>query len=165
MGEKFLATYSNKCLQLYGILYLGLWFSNLFSKHKKILLFKGNLIQNPFLQAPGQPPRQPQETLGIQSVICGLWPWCSEGRPHRQEISHHLVASECSFWAHPDLPHPRLHFYSTPMESVHGSSVHRTLQARVLDWDAMPSTWGSSPPRDQTGISYVSYISRWVLYQ
>ena len=57
---------------MYGILNLGLWFSNLFSKHKKILLFKGNLIQNPFLQPPGQPPRQPQETPGIQPVTCGV---------------------------------------------------------------------------------------------
>ena len=45
-----------------------------------------------------------------------------------------------------------------------GSSVHGILQARIPEWDAMPSTRGSSPPRDQTHVSYISCISRWVLY-
>ena len=36
-----------------------------------------------------------------------------------------------------------------------GSSVHGILQARILEWIAMPSR-GSSQPRDQTCISYVS---------
>ena len=31
-----------------------------------------------------------------------------------------------------------------------GSSVHGILQARILDWIAMPSSRGSSWPRDQT---------------
>ena len=38
------------------------------------------------------------------------------------------------------------------------------LQARILEWVAMPSSRGSSPPRDGTRISYVSCIGRWVLY-
>ena len=45
-----------------------------------------------------------------------------------------------------------------------GSSAHGILQARVLEWVAMPSSRGSSQPRDQTLISYVSCIVRWVLY-
>ena len=35
------------------------------------------------------------------------------------------------------------------------SSVHRILQARTLGWVAMPSSRGSSQPRDQTLTSYV----------
>ena len=31
-----------------------------------------------------------------------------------------------------------------------GSSVHGILQARILEWVAMPSSRGSSPLRDQT---------------
>ena len=31
------------------------------------------------------------------------------------------------------------------------SSVHGILQARILQWVAMPSSRGSSQPRDQTG--------------
>ena len=45
-----------------------------------------------------------------------------------------------------------------------GSSVHGILQARILEWVAMPSSRGSSPPRDQTHVSYISCIGRQVLY-
>ena len=45
------------------------------------------------------------------------------------------------------------------------SSVHGILQARILEWVAKPSSGASSPPRDQTSISYVSCIGRQVLYQ
>ena len=45
-----------------------------------------------------------------------------------------------------------------------GSSVQRISQARLLEWVAMPSSRGSSRPRDQTGVSYVSCIGRRVLY-
>ena len=44
-----------------------------------------------------------------------------------------------------------------------GSSVHGFLLARKLVWVAMPSTRGSSQPRDWTCVSCVSYIGRWVL--
>ena len=39
----------------------------------------------------------------------------------------------------------------------------RILQARILEWVAMPSR-GSSQPRDRTLVSYVSCIGRQVLY-
>ena len=39
-----------------------------------------------------------------------------------------------------------------------GSSVHRILQSRILEWVAMPSSRGSSQPRDRTCISWVSCI-------
>ena len=38
------------------------------------------------------------------------------------------------------------------------SSVHGILQARILEWVAMPSSRGSSQPRDWTCVSYVSCI-------
>ena len=44
------------------------------------------------------------------------------------------------------------------------SSVHEILQARILEWIAMPSFRGSSQPRDRTLISYVFCIDRQVLY-
>ena len=37
--------------------------------------------------------------------------------------------------------------------SMPGSSVHGILQARILEWVAMPSSRGSSLPRDQTQVS------------
>ena len=38
------------------------------------------------------------------------------------------------------------------------SSVHKILQARILEWVAMPSSRGSSQPRGRTCVSYVSCI-------
>ena len=52
-----------------------------------------------------------------------------------------------------------------PMDcSPAGSSVHWILQARILEWVPMPSSRVSSRPRDQTWVSYVSCIDRWLLY-
>ena len=50
-----------------------------------------------------------------------------------------------------------------------GSFVHGILQTRILAWVAMPSFRGSSQPRDQTCVFYVSFsacqsIGRWILY-
>ena len=43
-----------------------------------------------------------------------------------------------------------------PMDySPPGSSVHGILQARVLEWVAISSSRGSSPPRDRTCISCI----------
>ena len=49
--------------------------------------------------------------------------------------------------------------YSSP-----GSSVRGILQAKILEWVAMPSSRASSQPRDWTSISYVSSIGRWVFF-
>ena len=48
--------------------------------------------------------------------------------------------------------------------SLPGSCVHGILQTRILEWIAIPSSRGSSQPRDQTHISYIPSIGRWVLY-
>ena len=44
-----------------------------------------------------------------------------------------------------------------------GSSVHGILQARILEWVVMPSSRGSSQPRDWICVSYISCIGRRVL--
>ena len=46
--------------------------------------------------------------------------------------------------------------YSPPFSSVHG-----VLQARILEWFAIPSSRGSSQPRDRI---CVSSFGRWILY-
>ena len=47
-----------------------------------------------------------------------------------------------------------------PMDcSPPGSSVHGILQARILEWVAMPFSKGSSWPRDRTWVSFVSCIA------
>ena len=44
-----------------------------------------------------------------------------------------------------------------PMDcSLPGSSIHGILSARVLEWVAIPFSRGSSQPRDQTCVSFVS---------
>ena len=51
-----------------------------------------------------------------------------------------------------------------PMDcSPPGASVHGVLQARILEWVAMPSSRGSSQLRDRTWVS-CSCIGRRILY-
>ena len=46
--------------------------------------------------------------------------------------------------------------FCDPMDcSPLGSSVHGILQAKVLEWAAMPSSKGSSQPRDRTWVSAI----------
>ena len=44
-----------------------------------------------------------------------------------------------------------------------GSSLHGIFQARILERVPMPSSRGSSRPRDQTCVSCISCIGRWIL--
>ena len=48
--------------------------------------------------------------------------------------------------------------------SLPDSSVHGVFQARILDGVTISYSRGSSQPRDQTQVSCVSYIDRWILY-
>jgi len=71
-------------------------------------------------------------SLGI--MFLRFYPCCSMYR-------YVLVAQSCLFLCNPiDCSPP-------------GSSVHGILQARILEWIAMPSSRGSSQPRDQTLVS------------
>ena len=45
-----------------------------------------------------------------------------------------------------------------------GSSVHGIFQARILKWVVISFSRGFSWSRDQTCVSYISCISRWVIY-
>ena len=47
--------------------------------------------------------------------------------------------------------------------SLPGSSDHRILQARILEWVDMPSSRGLSWPRDPTRVSGISCIDRQVV--
>ena len=55
-------------------------------------------------------------------------------------------------------------FCDTMDYSLPGSSVQGILQARILEWVVISCSRGSSQPRDQTCVSYVSCIGRQVLY-
>ena len=53
--------------------------------------------------------------------------------------------------------------FVTP-HSPPGSSVHGIFQARILEWVVTSYSKGSFWPRDQTPISCVSCIAKWILY-
>ena len=48
--------------------------------------------------------------------------------------------------------------------SLPGSSVHGDFQTRILEWAAISYSTASSGPRDQTCVSGLSFIGRWMLY-
>ena len=51
-----------------------------------------------------------------------------------------------------------------PMDcNLPGSSVHGIFQARTLEWVAVPSSRGSSQPRDLTFVCCISFIGRCIL--
>ena len=51
-----------------------------------------------------------------------------------------------------------------PMDcNLPGFSVNGILQARILEWVAMPCSRGSSQPSDRTRVSYISCVGGWVL--
>ena len=62
-----------------------------------------------------------------------------------------LVAQSCLTLCHPMDRSPP------------GSSVHGILQARILEWVAMPSSRGSSQLRDQTWVSHIAgrFFTSW----
>ena len=59
----------------------------------------------------------------------------------------------------------RILLFCDPMDySPPGSSVHGISQARILEWVAILSSRGSTQSRDQTHVSWISCIGRWILY-
>ena len=76
---------------------------------------------------------------------------------YRVEKGSCMCVCVLSLFSHVRLCDPK--DYSLP-----GSSVHGILQARILEWVAMPSISGSSQCRDPTRISYISCIGKQVLY-
>ena len=50
-------------------------------------------------------------------------------------------------------------------ETLPGSFVHGIFQARILEWDAISSSRGSSWPRDRISVSCISWTGTGILYQ
>ena len=48
---------------------------------------------------------------------------------------------------------------SGPLKDTNSSSVHGIFQTRILEWVAIPSSRGSSQPRDQTRVASISCIA------
>ena len=111
-----------------------------------------NSYQKLNLLAPSSQTSQSPELLEIN--ICGfshpVWAMCNGSlskltymyiRPTESESE---VAQSC----------PTL---CNPVDcSLPGSSIHWSLQARILEWVAISFSRGSSPPRDQTQVSHIA---------
>ena len=84
-----------------------------------------------------------------QTLTSGIPPWRA-GPPHKRDwyrLDHSSTVE--SFQSCLTLNHP---IGCSPP----GSSVHGILQARILEWVAMPSSRGSSQPRDRTHIPCIA---------
>ena len=117
-------------------------------------------------QAVRSPCRSWTPGVGTPSLIQRSWvsglKWKQKvHRPYASQAVGLLQISECkrakSLESCPTL--------CDPMDcSLPGFSVPGILQARILEWVALPSSRGSSQARDRTCISFVTCIGSWVLY-
>ena len=64
-----------------------------------------------------------------------------------------MVFSEALVWL---AAQSRLTLYNLMDCSLPSSSVHGMLQAKILEWVAIPFSRGSSQPRDQTQESHIA---------
>ena len=108
----------------------------------------------------------------ITSPWCStFWHWHDDLKQAKiaEEVESHLLHSDGhshpwtflnqSFMVYVSLMHAciqSLQSCLTLCNSMHcsppGSSVHRILQARILEWVAVPTFRGSSQPKDQTHV-------------
>ena len=59
----------------------------------------------------------------------------------------------------------RVGLFATPWTVAHQASLSMgILQAKILEWVAIPTSWGSSQPRDQTQVSRIvgGFFTVWV---
>ena len=75
-----------------------------------------------------------------------------------------MVTTECACVYVSHLS--RVGLFATSWTAGHQapSSVHGISQARIMEWVAVLSSRGSSQPRDQIYVSYISWACRWILY-
>ena len=92
-------------------------------------------------------------------LLLFLFPWNSDLRKHWRDFHQRMFCLCSNGWVRSVTQScPTL---CDPMDcSLPGSSVHGILQERILEWVALASSRGSSQPRDQTIISYISCIGR-----
>ena len=86
-------------------------------------------------------------TDGMQTSIGGLG--CLPRKPDFGKNVKTFAEMSCALVTQSSCP-----TLCSPWTAVPpGSSVHGILQARILEWVAVPFNRGSSPPRDRTHIS------------
>ena len=87
---------------------------------------------------------------GIMMVMVMIWYWWNDDGMMKCVCACLLSHFHCIWLSAPPGLQPT------------GSSVHEILQARALEWVALPSSRASAQHRDHTYVSFSSY--RWVLY-
>ena len=105
------------------------------------------------LPSPGDLP-DPGMELESGAACIGSWiPYCWAARkPYYFYIGH--------AWSHSCFSP-----FVTPWTVVHQTPLSMGFfQAGILEWVAIPSSRGSSQPRDRTRVSWVSYIDKQILY-
>ena len=103
-----------------------------------------------------------------RTALCGARAIATLGKPWSQRTpSRSQVPSPVKFWPPSNqacVPAKSLQSCLTHCNpkacSPPDSSVRGILQARVLEWVAMPDSTGSSQPRDRTRLSYVFCTGR-----
>ena len=105
------------------------------------------------------PAMKETQEVGVQSL--GQYDLLEE---EKEYFIFNLLSVKFSVYMHAKLLQLCLNLCS-PMEcNPPDSSVHGILQARILEWVAMPSSRGPSPPRDRIRISYFCCTGRLFLY-
>ena len=143
--------------------------------------------ENTYPQRMGGGSKRVSESLALDNKVHG-WGWVEKGLEElectvvkkRVSVSFLPFFPQCLWWlvfqngfllcpGYECEQRPPLSMYIcmcvlSPFSRVRlhvmpGSSVHGILQARILEWVAMPSSRGSSWPRDRTCISFDSSIA------
>ena len=74
----------------------------------------------------------------------------------------------CHSWGHKSWTRlsdwTELNWWTASCQASLSTFKYSCLQTRIVEWVATSFCRGSSSPRNQTSVSYVSCISRWVLY-
>ena len=89
---------------------------------------------------------QPREQTCISHLLpwqAGSLPLAPPGKPWKLHVKWNEVSQSCLTLC-------------DPVDCSPGSSVHRILQARILEWVAISFSRGSSWPRDQTQVSRIA---------
>ena len=74
-------------------------------------------------------------------------------------LKHNIQKTKIMAWVHDQFSSVAqlCQTLCNPMDySLPGSSVYGILQARILEWVAIPFSRGSSQPRDRTWVSYIA---------
>ena len=153
----------------YGILaHSNIWWSSELNLpipvHFSSLIPKMSLLLSPAVTTSSTPWFM-DLTFQVSMQWCSVQhQMCFHHQTHPQlSIVSTLVQPLHSFWCAKSLQ--SFPTFCDPMDcSPPGSSVHGVIQARTLEWVAIPSSSGSSRPRDRTHVSYVWCIGRRFLY-